>query len=137
MVVLWCDTYNVASVLFLPRYRRFRQAAFANCGALLTTTGILDDSVAIKGVHNFHPPPPGSALYDESIMNDSWAAASEFVFSSDLSGRHEGVEPGSFSRNISLSSIGADHSSSDMLPVADEQCVGVQNLFVLVRRHEF
>jgi hypothetical protein len=87
----------------------------------LTTTGILDDSVAIKGVHNFHPPPPGSELYDESIMNDSWAAASEFVFSSDLSGRHEDVEPDSSSRNISSSSTDADDSSSDMSAVAAEQ----------------
>ena len=121
MVVLWCDTYNVASVLFLPRYRRFRQAAFANFGALLTTTGILDDSVAIEGVPNFHPPPPESTLYDELFMNDSWAADLEFVFSSDLSGRHEEVEPDSPSRNISLSSIDTDDSSSDILAVADEQ----------------
>jgi hypothetical protein len=121
MVVLWCDTYNVISVLFLPRYRRFRQAAFANCGALLTTTGILDDSVAIKRVHNFHPPPPGSAVYDDSIMNHSWTAASEFVFSSDPPGRHEDVEPDSSARNISSSSTDADDSSSGMSAVAAEQ----------------
>ena len=121
MVVLWCDTYNVTSVLFLPRYRRFRQAAFANCGALLTKTGILDDCVAIEGVPNFHPSHPGSRHYHELFMNDAWAAASEFVFSSDLSGRHDDVEPDSSSRNISLSSTDADDSSSDTSAVADEQ----------------
>ena len=121
VVVLWCDTYNVTSVLFLPRYRRFRQAAFANCGALLTTTGILDDSIAIMRVHNFHPPPPGSALYDDSIMSHSWTAASEFVFSSDPPGRHEDVEPDSSSRNISSYPTDADDSSSDMSAVAAEQ----------------
>ena len=118
---LWCDTYHIASVLFLPRYRRFRQVAFANCGALLTKTGILDDCVAIEGVPNFHPSPPGSRHYHELFMNDAWAAASEFVFSSDLSGRHEDVVPDSSSRNISLSSIDTNDSSSDMLTVADDQ----------------
>ena len=118
MVVLWCDTYNVASVLFLPRYRRFRQAAFANCGALLTTTGINDDNVVIEGAVNFRPPGPEATLHDAVLENQSWTGASEFMLSNELAGGNDQVGPDSSSEAASLSGSDTEDSSSDSLAVA-------------------
>ena len=73
-------------VFLFYRYRRFRRAAFESCGALLTTTGINDDSVVIEGAMNFSPPGPEATLHDAVLENQSWTGAPEFMFSNELAG---------------------------------------------------
>ena len=97
--MLWCDIKFVVCVFLLARYRRFRQSAFDNCGALLTTTGMNDDHVVIEGAHNFRPLAPGTILYDAGLENDSWSGAPEFTFSNELPGGNDQAGPDSPSEN--------------------------------------
>ena len=94
-VVLLCDTHVVVWLLLIRRYRRFRQSAFGNCGALVTRTGINDDTVAIEGAPNFHPPAPGTMLYDAAFENDSWTVVAAFTFSNELVGGNDEAGPDS------------------------------------------
>ena len=99
-------------VFMFSRYRRFRQAAFANCGALLTTTGINDDSVVIEGAMNFSPPGPEATLHDAVLENQSWSGAPEFMFSNELAGGNDEAGRGSSSEAASSSGSDTEDSSS-------------------------
>jgi hypothetical protein len=99
-------------VFLFSRYRRFRQAAFANCGALLTTTGINDDSVVIEGAMNFSPPGLEATLHDAVLENQSWTGAPEFMFSNELAGGNDEARPDSSSEAASLSGSDTEDSSS-------------------------
>ena len=112
------DRYGIQVLVFLfifmfSRYRRFRQAAFANCGALLTTTGINDDSVVIEGAMNFSPPGLEATLHDAVLENQSWTGAPEFMFSNELAGGNDEAGPDSASEAASSSGSDAEDSSSD------------------------
>ena len=113
-VLLLCDTHVVVWLLALRRYRRFRQSAFGNCGALLTRTGINDDAVAIEGAPNFHPPAPGTILHDAAFENDSGTGAAAFNFSYDIAGGNDEAGPDcSDSENPSEAESESHDSSSD------------------------
>jgi hypothetical protein len=111
----------VCDLLFFlfSRYRRFRRAAFANCGALLTTTGINDDSVVIEGAMNFSPPGPEATLHDVVLENQSWTGAPEFMFSNELAGGNDEAGPDSSSEAASSSGSDTEDSSSDSSSVAE------------------
>ena len=102
----------VICCLLFSRYRRFRRAAFANCGALLTTTGINDDSVVIEGAMNFSPPGPEATLHDAVLENQSWTGAPEFMFSNELAGGNDEAGPDSSSEAASSSGSDTEDSSS-------------------------
>ena len=97
-----------------PSYRRFRQSAFGNCGALVTLTGINDDTVIFEGAPNFHPPAPGTILHDAAFENDSWTGAAAFNFSYDIAGGNDEAGPDcSASENPSEAESESHDSSSD------------------------
>ena len=97
-----------------PSYHRFRQIAFGNCGALVTLTGINDDTVIVEGAPNFHPPAPGTILHDAAFENDSWTGAAAFNFSYDIAGGNDEAGPDcSDSEDTSEAESESDDSSSD------------------------
>ena len=108
------DAHVLVWLFLLHRYRHFRRSAFANCGALLTRSGINDNIVAIEGVPDFHPPAPGTILNDAVFENDSWTAAPAFTFSDELAGGNDEAGPeSSGSESHSESESELDESSSD------------------------
>ena len=102
--------------LLSSRYRRFRQNAFANCGALLSRTGINDGTVIIEGAPLFSPPCVGTVLYDQAYENQAWTAAPEFIFSNELPGGNDQLGPDSSSEDSSEPT--SDSESSSGTPVA-------------------
>ena len=106
--------------ILAPRYRRFRQSAFGNCGALLTRTGINDDTVIIEGAPTFHPPAPETILHDAAFENDSWTGAEAFYFADEMAGGNDEAGPdSSASENPSESASESDDDSSSDTPVAE------------------